>query len=60
MIHRLDKPDTAHLKQIIQIFSSVGKTLNDTEYQPQIAVDQFFSGSRTALFYLQQQRFFLL
>ena len=43
IVERLDQTDTAHLKQIVRIFAAVGKSLDYTEHQSEIPLDEFIA-----------------
>ena len=42
VVDRFHQTDTAYLKQIVHIFTAVGKALYDGQDKLQIAVDQYF------------------
>ena len=42
------QPDTAHLKQVVQIFAPVCEPLDDAQNQPQVAVNELVAGGGTA------------
>ena len=39
-VHRLDKPDAAHLEQIVHALAAAGEFLDHGQHQPEIARDQ--------------------
>ena len=46
------QPDTANLKQIVNVFIGAGKTLNNTKHQPKVPLDKSLSCLLISLSYL--------
>ena len=55
IVDGLHKPDAANLKQIIHIFTAIGKALHNGQHQLQISIDQCFLGTFIALLELHKQ-----
>ena len=49
VVDSFDEPDTAHLEQVIGIFTASGELLHHTQHQPEIPAHQLFPGSRVTL-----------
>ena len=55
IVDGLNQSNTAHLEQIVQIFSPLGEPLDNTKDQPQVAVHQLFPGLPVSLVHSFEQ-----
>ena len=60
VINGLDETDTAHLKEIVQVFPSLGETLDNAEHQPKITVYQLLPGLSVARVHTFEQLHLLI